>query len=94
MRGRLSLYLALVGTLGVLSGLGITAGLLVQRVNCEMTSPTALCEGYTNSIRWAYPIAAVGAVCFIAAVVSALWSGRRREDEPLLSPTDVHPSPH
>ena len=34
MRGRLSLYLALVGTLGGLGGLAITTGLLVQR--CQL----------------------------------------------------------
>jgi hypothetical protein len=95
MKGRLSLYLVLAGTIAVLSGFGITVALLVQRVNCDSgTSPMAVCRKYTNSIHWAYPIAAVGVTCFIAAGVYAVWSGRRhREDESLLSPLGEKPNP-
>jgi len=96
MKGRLALYLALTGTVAVLSGFGITAALLVQRVNCDSgTSPMTVCLGYTNSIHWAYPIAAIGVICFIAAGVSAARLGRRRRaDEPLFSPGGENLSPH
>ena len=72
MKGRLPLYMALAGTVAVMSGIGITVALLVQRVNCDSgTSPMTVCLGYTNSISWVYPIVAVGVICFIAAGVSA-----------------------
>ena len=88
MKGRLPLYLALAGTVAVLSGIGITVALLVQRVNCDSgTSPMTVCLGYTNSIHWVYPIVAIGVICFIAAGVSSARLGRRRRtDEPLISP--------
>jgi hypothetical protein len=86
MKGRLPLYLALTGTVAVLSGFSITVALLVLRVNCDSgTSPMRVCLGYTNKIHWAYPIAAIGVTCFIAAGVSGAWLGRRRAEEPLLS---------
>lgn len=95
MKGRLPLYLALTGTVAVLSGIGITVALLVQRVNCDSgTSPMTVCLGYTNSINWAYPIVAIGVICFIAAGVSAARLGRRQGDEPLLSPGGENLSPH
>ena len=79
MKGRLPLYLTLIGTVAVLSGIGITVALLVQRVNCDSgTSPRTVCLGYTNSMHWAYPIVAIGMICFIAAGVSAARLGRSR----------------
>ena len=96
MKGRLPLYLALAGTVAVLSGIGITVALLVRRVNCDGgTSPMTVCLGYTNSIHWVYPIVAIGVICFIAAAVSAARLGRRRRaDESLLSPGGEHLSAH
>ncbi len=96
MKGRLPLYLVLTGTIAVLSGIGMTVALLVQRVNCDGgTSPMTVCLGYTNSIHWAVPIVAVGVMCFIAAGVSAARLGRRRRaDEPLFSPGGENPSRH
>jgi len=89
MKGRLPLYLALAGTVAVLTGIGITLALLVQRVNCDSgTSPVTVCLGYTNSIHWAFPIVGIGVICFIAAGLSASTrQGRRgRADEPLIGP--------
>ena len=60
MKGRLPPYLAMTGTVAVLSGIGITVALLVQRVHGDSgTSPMTVCLGYTNSIHWAYPIVAI-----------------------------------
>ncbi len=95
MKGRLPLYLALTGTVAVLSGFGITTALLVQRVNCDSgTSPMTVCLGYTNSIHWAFPIVTIGVICFIAAGVCAARLGRHRGDEPLFSPGREKLSPH
>lgn len=96
MKDRLPLYLALTGTVAVLSGIGITVALIVQRVNCDSgASPMSVCLGYTNSIHWALPIVAIGVICFIAAGVSAASLGRRRRaDEPSFSPGGENPSPH
>ena len=96
MKGRLPLSLALTGTVAVLSGIGITVALIVQRVNCDSgASPLTVCLGYTNSIHWALPVIAIGVICFIAAVVSAARLGRRRRaDESLFSPGAEDPSPH
>ena len=95
MKDRLPLYLALTGTLTVLSGLGITVDLIFQRVNCDSGgSPMSVCLGYTNSIDWALPIAAIGVICFIAAGVSAARLGRRRRRHKALSrPGDENLSP-
>lgn len=95
MKGRLPLDLALIGTVAVLTGMGITMALLVQRVNCDNSgSPMTVCLGYTNSIHWAYPIIAIGVVCFIAAGVSASTPVRCcREDEPPINPDGENPSP-
>jgi hypothetical protein len=82
MKGRLPLYLAVTGTVAVLTGIGITVAMLVQRVNCDSgTSPMTVCLGYTNRIHWAYPILAIGVICFIAAGVSATRLGRRRQTD-------------
>ena len=96
MKGRLPLYLAVTGTVAVLSGFGIAAAMLVQRVNCDSgTAPMLVCLGYTNSIQWTYPIVAIGVGCFIAAGVSAARLSRRRHgDEPLLGPGGENLSPH
>lgn len=96
MKGQLPLYLALTGTVAVLSGVGITLALLVQRVSCDGgTSPMSACLGYTNSIHWAYPIVAIGVICFIAAGLSAARLGRRRPaEDPLFSPGGEDLSPH
>lgn len=97
MKVRLPLYLAVTGTVAVLSGTGITAALLIQRVNCDNigTSPMTVCLGYTNSIHWAYPIVAIGVICFIAAGMSAARLGRRRRANELLSsPGGENQNPH
>lgn len=97
MKGRLPLSLVLTGSVAVLSGFGITAALLVQRANCDNsgTSPMMVCLGYTNSIHWAYPIVAIGVICFIAAGVSAARLGRRRRaDKPLMTPGGENLSSH
>ena len=71
MKRRLPLYLAMTGAVAVMSGIGITVVLLVERVNCDSgTSPMTVCLGYTNSIHWAYPIVAIGVICFVAVGVS------------------------
>ena len=95
MKRRLPFYLALAGTVAVMSGIGIAVARLVQRVNCDSgSSPMTVCLGYTNSIHWAYPIVAIGVVCFIgAAVTAARLSRRRRADEPLFRPGGENLSP-
>jgi hypothetical protein len=95
MKGRLPLYLALTGTVAVLTGMGITMALLVQRVNCDNSgSPMTVCLGYTNSIHWAYPIGAIGVICFMVAGVSASTPVRRRgADQPPIDPHGENRSP-
>jgi hypothetical protein len=80
MKGRLPLYLVLAQTVALLTGLGITVALLVQRVNCDDggVPPMAACLGYTNSIHWAYPVVAIGVICFVGAGVSVARGLARR----------------
>jgi hypothetical protein len=92
MKGRLPLCLAVIGTVATVGGISITVALLVQRVNCDETSPMTVCLRYTNNLRWAYPIVAIGVICFIAAGVSAARLGRQqRANEPPLSPGGENP---
>jgi hypothetical protein len=88
VKGRLTLSLVLVGTAMLLIGVIAIVALLIDRVNCDGVSPATVCQGYTNSIHWAYPVIALGAACFIAAglTVAKLGSGRRRTDGPASPP--------
>jgi hypothetical protein len=71
MKGRLSLYLVLAGTAMMVTGTIVTVALLVHRENCDGVLASQVCQGYTNSIHWAYPLIALGVICFIAAGLSA-----------------------
>ena len=71
MRRRLPLYLALAGTAMVVVGVILTVALLVNYENCDGISPSTVCQGYTNSLHWTFPVIVLGAVCFIAAGLSA-----------------------
>jgi hypothetical protein len=71
MKRRLPLYLVLAGTTMLVVGTILTVALLIRRENCDGVSPSIVCQGYTNSLHWAYPIIVLGAVCFIAAGLSA-----------------------
>jgi hypothetical protein len=71
MMERLSLYLVLVGSAMIVTGAIVTVALLVHRANCDGVLASQVCRGYTNSIHWVYPLIALGAVCFIAAGLSA-----------------------
>ncbi|MFZ0250392.1 MAG: hypothetical protein WAL61_10650 [Acidimicrobiales bacterium] len=76
MRERLPLCLVLAGTLTVLAGSIITVMLLVRRDGCDGVATG--CQGYTNSIHWTFPLILLGAVCFVAAGLSATTLGRGR----------------
>ena len=68
MKERLSLYLVLVGTAMIVTGTIVTVVLLVHWANCDgVLASSHVCQGYTNNIHWAYPLIALGAICFIAA---------------------------
>ena len=68
MKERLSLYLVLVGTAMIVTGTIVTVVLLVHWANCDgVLASSDVCQGYTNNIHWAYPLIALGAICFIAA---------------------------
>jgi hypothetical protein len=54
----------------LVTGIIITVSLLVHRENCDGISPPVVCQGYTNSLHWAYPLIGLGAACFIAAGLS------------------------
>ena len=71
MKGQLSLYLVLAGTAMIVTGTIVTVALLVHRENCDGVLGSRVCQGYTNSIHWAYPLVALGVICFIAAGLSA-----------------------
>jgi hypothetical protein len=79
MRGRLPLYLVLVGTLITVAGIVLTVGLVIRRDDCNGYSPPAVCQGYTSSIHWAYPLILVGAACFVCAALSATNLVQRRD---------------
>jgi hypothetical protein len=70
MKGRPSFYLVLAGTAILVTGVIVTISLLVHRENCDGVSSPIVCQGYTNSLHWAYPLIGLGAVCFIAAGLS------------------------
>ena len=80
MKGRLSLYLVLAGTAMIVTGTIVTVALLVHRGNCDGVLASQVCQGYTNSIHWAYPVIALGVLCFIAAGLSA--TNLLRSDSP------------
>jgi hypothetical protein len=85
MKERLPLYLVLVGTATLVTGIIITVSLLMHRENCDGVSDPTVCQGYTNSIHWTYPIILIGATCFIAAGLSAtnLLQRHRRKGLPV-----------
>jgi hypothetical protein len=61
------LYLVLLGTVMVVTGVGITMALLINRGDCSGVTSLTVCEDYTSSIHWAIPVFAIGALCFVAA---------------------------
>lgn len=79
MKRRLPFFLVLTGTLTLVAAIAVTMGLLVQYTNCDGVSPSVVCDGYTNSIRWAIPLFAIGVLSFIAAGVSATKLTRRTD---------------
>ena len=78
VKGRPSLYLVLMGLVMIVTGVILTVALFVHRENCDGVSSPNVCEGYTNSLHWTYPIIALGAICFIAAGLSATKFLRHR----------------
>jgi hypothetical protein len=96
MRERLPLFLVLAGTVTLVIGIIITVTLFLRRDNCDGISPSTVCQGYTTSIHWAYPIIVIGAGCFIAAGLSAtnLVQRRKRDGGPVPRPEDREPSSH
>lgn len=90
MKGRPSLYLVFVGTVMILVGAILTVALFVRRENCDGVSSPVMCQGYTNSLHWTYPIVALGVICFIAAAMFAtkcLQHRGRTKDS--VSPTEI-----
>jgi hypothetical protein len=67
MKARPPLYLVFVGSVMILVGVILTVVLLVRREHCDGVSSPVVCQGYTNSLHWTYPVVALGVICFIAA---------------------------
>ncbi len=70
------------------TGIIATVALFVYRENCDAASDPTVCQGYTNSVHWAYPLIALGAICFIAAALSATSFQRRGRKNGSVGPTD------
>jgi hypothetical protein len=79
MKGRLTLYLVLAGTTMLLIGVITTVALIINRANCDGVSTASVCQGYTNSLHWVYPVIALGAICFIAAGLSVAKLHRQKD---------------
>lgn len=70
----------------IVTGTILAGAILVHRENCDGVLSPNVCQGYTNSLHWAYPLIALGAICFIAAGLSAANLLRRKQDS--VSPAD------
>jgi hypothetical protein len=87
MKGRLTFYLVLTGTGMFLIGVITAVALVIHRANCDGASPAVVCQGYTNSLHWAYLAFSFGIICFIAAGLSTLFAaGPSPEGPPRQSP--------
>jgi hypothetical protein len=78
VKGRFSLCLVLMGTVTIVTGVIIAVALLVRRGDCDGLSSPTVCRGYTNSLHWAFPLVALGAICFFTAGLSATDFVQRR----------------
>ena len=79
-----------MATVMTVTGVILTVGLLVRSEDCDGVSAPDVCQGYTNSLHWTYPIIALGVVCFIAAgLFAAKLLQRRGWGDDSVNSTDV-----